>query len=87
MDLSTKLRFSPGCRLHPSQPILLVPEGMLELTGPSRDILSRLDGQKTIATLIDELLGEYAGAPREEVERDVLELLVRIRQRGLIRSE
>jgi pyrroloquinoline quinone biosynthesis protein D len=81
------LRLSPGCRLHPTEPVLLIPEGTLQLSGPARDILFRLDGQRTIANVIDDLLAEYSGAEREAVERDVLDLLGRIQERGLIRSE
>jgi pyrroloquinoline quinone biosynthesis protein D len=87
MNLSAKLRLSPGCRLHPTEPVLLIPEGTLQLSGPARDILFRLDGQRTIANVIDDLLAEYSGAEREAVERDVLDLLGRIQERGLIRSE
>ena len=78
-------RLAPGCRLHPTEAVLLIPEGALQLTGPSRDILFRLDGRKTVETIIDELLLQYPAAERAEVGADVIELLTRLQQRGVVR--
>jgi pyrroloquinoline quinone biosynthesis protein D len=85
MDLNSTPRLAPGCRLHPSEPVLLVPEGTLNLAGPARDILARLDGKQNVAMIIDELLTQYSGAPKEEMTADVLRLLNRMEQRGVVR--
>ncbi len=74
-------RLAAGCRLHATEPILLIPEGTLKLSGPSRDILSLLDGRRSVAELIVLLQEQYA----EVVEQDVLDLLDRMAQRGVIR--
>jgi pyrroloquinoline quinone biosynthesis protein D len=86
MDLKSSPKIAPGCRLHPSEPVLLIPEGTLNLTGPARDILALLDGRQTVAGIIDTLLEQYSGAPRDEMTRDVLALLNRMQQRGVVRS-
>lgn len=78
-------RLAGGCRLHATDPVLLIPEGALQLTGPSRDILARLDGRRTVAAIVEELLEQYPGAERAVVEADVVELLDRLRQRGVVR--
>lgn len=87
MDAASILRLAPGCRLHLAEPVLLIPEGTMQLSGPARDILSRLDGRRSVASIIDDLLAEYEGAERAEVERDVLDLLGRMQERGLIRNQ
>jgi len=83
MDVNDAPRLAAGCRLHATEPVLLVPEGALKLVGPAREILARLDGQKTVAAIVEELKSEYPEAPGAELEHDLLE---RMRQRGVVRS-
>ncbi len=85
MDLTSTPRLAPGCRLHPTQDVLLVPEGTLNLTGPTRDILARLDGQQSVTAIIADLLREYTDADANEVQGDVLRLLERMEERGIVR--
>ena len=85
MDIHSVPGLAPGCRLHPTQDVLLVPEGTLNLSGPSRDILARLDGKKTVTAVVDDLLQGYSGADEAEMRKDVLELLERLEQRGVVR--
>jgi pyrroloquinoline quinone biosynthesis protein D len=75
-----------GCRLHPTQDVLLMPEGTLELNGPSRDVLARVDGIRDVAAIVQELLQEYDGAQEAEVRTDVLALLQDLKQRGVLRE-
>jgi len=75
-----------GCRLHPTQDVLLMPEGTLELNGPSRDVLTRVDGNRDVAAIVQELLQEYEGAQESEVRTDVLALLQDLKQRGVLRE-
>jgi pyrroloquinoline quinone biosynthesis protein D len=86
MDLQSIPRLAPGCRLHPSEPVLLVPEGTLNLAGPARDILVRVDGKVSVAAIVEQLLAEYSGAPKDEMTQDVLNLLNRMEQRGVVRA-
>jgi pyrroloquinoline quinone biosynthesis protein D len=85
MDLTSTPRLAPGCRLHPTQDVLLVPEGTLNLTGPSREILTRLDGQQSVTAIVADLMREYADADADEVQGDVLKLLERMQERGIVR--
>jgi len=86
MDLQSIPRLAPGCRLHPSEPVLLVPEGTLNLAGPARDILGHVDGKLSVAAIVERLLAEYSGAPKDEMTQDVVDLLNRMEQRGVVRS-
>jgi pyrroloquinoline quinone biosynthesis protein D len=86
MDLNSNPRLAPGCRLHPSEPVLLVPEGTLNLAGPARDILAQIDGRRSVSTIVETLLQQYSGAPREEMTQDVLNLLKRMEQRGVVKT-
>ena len=86
MDMESIPALAPGCRLHPTQDVLLVPEGTLQLAGPSRDVLARIDGKHTVAIIVDELLLEYEGADAAEVRADVLQLLSSLEQRGVVRA-
>jgi pyrroloquinoline quinone biosynthesis protein D len=85
MDLNATPRLAPGCRLHPTEAVLLVPEGTLNLRGPARDILSHLDGKQNVAAIVDELLKLYSGVESSDMQRDVLNLLERMEQRGVVR--
>jgi pyrroloquinoline quinone biosynthesis protein D len=86
MDSNSIPKLSPGCRLHPTEPMLLVPEGTLNLAGPARDVLAHVDGKLSVEAIVDKLLVEYVGAPKEEMAEDVLNLLNRMEQRGVVRS-
>ncbi len=85
MDMDSTPKLAPGCRLHPTEPTLLVPEGTLNLAGPARDILAQLDGKQNVAAIVDQLLQQYSGAPKDEMTQDVLNLLNRMEQRGVVR--
>jgi pyrroloquinoline quinone biosynthesis protein D len=75
-----------GRRLHPTQDVLLMPEGTLELNGPSRDVLTRVDGNRDVAAIVQELLQEYEGAEEAEIRTDVLALLQDLKDRGVLRE-
>lgn len=85
MDLNATPRLAPGCRLHPTEAVLLIPEGTLNLRGPARDILSHLDGRQSIAAIVDELLKQYSSVDSDDMRQDVLSLLERLEQRGVVR--
>jgi pyrroloquinoline quinone biosynthesis protein D len=85
MELNATPRLAPGCRLHPTQDVLLVPEGALSLQGTAREILAQLDGKQTVSGVVDELRKQYPGANGDELQQDVLGLLERMSQRGVVR--
>ncbi len=86
MELSSIPRLAPGCRLHPTEDVLLIPEGTLNLTGPTREILALLDGQKTVEQVVADLLRQYPDAPADVIQKDILDLLSRLQQRGVVRA-
>jgi pyrroloquinoline quinone biosynthesis protein D len=86
MDLNAIPRLAPGCRLHPTEAVLLIPEGALNLQGPAREILSHLDGKRTVAAIAEDLIQQYPGANGDEIRQDVLTLLERMVQRGVVRA-
>ena len=85
MDLRATPRLAPGCRLHPTEAVMLIPEGTLKLQGPARDILAQLDGKQSVAAIVDELVKQYEGVDRDDIQQDVLSLLERMEQRGVVR--
>ena len=86
MDMNSIPMVVRGCRLHPTQDVLLMPEGTLELNGPSRDVLARVDGNRDVAGIVQELLQEYEGAEEAEIRTDVLALLQDLKNRGVLRE-
>ena len=86
MDMNSIPMVVRGCRLHPTQDVLLMPESTLELNGPSRDVLTRVDGNRDVAAIVKELLEEYEGAHEAEVRTDVLALLQDLQQRGVLKE-
>ncbi len=87
MDLNSIPKLAPGCRLHASEPILLVPEGTLNLAGPAHDVLAQVDGKRSVTEIVDQLLQEYSGAPREKMLEDTLGLLNRMEERGVVKTQ
>jgi pyrroloquinoline quinone biosynthesis protein D len=85
MDLNATPRLAPGCRLHATEAVMLIPEGTLKLQGPARDILAHLDGKLSVAAIVEELAKQYEGVDRDDIQRDVLSLLERMEQRGVVR--
>lgn len=84
--MSSVPRLAAGCRLHPTEDVLLVPEGTLNLSGPAREIVARVDGKRTVGAIVDDLLLLFEGASVDQVGQDVLQMLNRMQQRGVIRA-
>jgi coenzyme PQQ biosynthesis protein PqqD len=77
-----RLRFDRKSGRH----MLLYPEGGLLLSPTATSILGLCDGETCAAAIVDRLAAEYAGEPREAVERDVIEFLERMARSGLVRD-
>ena len=74
-DLNSRPILAAGCRLNDAkqQPrVLLMPERALRLLGPSLEIVTRCDGQRTVREIIGELQKIYAKAEPQRVESDIL---------------
>jgi pyrroloquinoline quinone biosynthesis protein D len=74
IDPNSKPQLAPGVRLgeNQGQKVLLMPERALRLNGPSLEIVSRCDGEHTVAQLVTELQKLYAKAAPHKVEQDIL---------------
>jgi len=74
-------RLAPGVRLHFDKTrnawILLGPERVIEMEGPSHEILKRCDGTHSATQIVDELTALY-NADRATIEGDVLALLAEL---------
>ncbi len=73
VDLNSRPRLAAGCRMgeNDNQRVLLMPERALRLNGPSLEIVSRCDGQHTVAQIIAELQQIYSKAEPHKVEQDI----------------
>ena len=63
--------------------VLLYPEGMVKLNTSAGEIMHRLDGQKTVQSVIDELEAQF---DTTGLTADVLDFLVIARQQGWVRT-
>ena len=80
-------RLARGCRLSedPAQGwVLLIPEGVLRLSGPGPRILERCDGSRTFADIVRELGGEFAESDAARVESETAAFLERLVARRII---
>ncbi len=73
-ELTSRPRLAAGCRMgeNSNQRMLLMPERALRLNGPSLEIVSRCNGQHTVAQIIAELQQIYSKAEPHKVEQDIL---------------
>lgn len=62
--------------------VLLYPEGMVKLSRSAAEILSRCDGNRTVAAIISDLQAAFPGA---DLEADVRRFLETAHEQGWIR--
>lgn len=64
-----RLQFEPaqGCR------VLLYPEGMVKLNDSAGEILALVDGERSVADLVENLSDRFPDVPG--IEQDILEFL------------
>jgi coenzyme PQQ biosynthesis protein PqqD len=78
LDLEARPRLAPGVRLKYDEAracwVVLAPERVLMPDETALEVLQRLDGQKTVDALVNELVTAY-DADRGEILADVTELL------------
>ena len=80
-------RLARGCRLSedPGQGwVLLIPEGVLRLSGPGPRILQRCDGSRTFRDIVHELGQEFAAADAARVEAETAAFLDRLVERRIV---
>jgi pyrroloquinoline quinone biosynthesis protein D len=74
VDPNSRPRLAAGARLgeNNNQRVLLMPERVLRLNGPSLEIVQRCDGNHTVQQIVSELQQIYSKAKPEKVEQDIL---------------
>ena len=80
-------RLARGCRLAEDRehgPVLLIPEGVLRLSGPGPEILRRCDGSRNFAQIVGELAGQFGSASTDRIEAETAAFLERLRDRRII---
>ena len=80
-------RLAPGCRLgnaEGQENLLLIPEGALRLKGPARGIVELCDGERALRQIIEELTRRYPSDDATRIETEVIALLGRLRDRGVL---
>jgi pyrroloquinoline quinone biosynthesis protein D len=64
--------------------VLLIPEGVLRLSGPGPRILQRCDGARTFADIVRELGAEFAESDAARVEAETSAFLERLVARRIV---
>jgi coenzyme PQQ biosynthesis protein PqqD len=87
IDLQARPALAPSARLQTDrltgEPVLLYPEGILELNATSHAIVERCDGQTTVEEICAGLAEAYE-VEAAELREDVLECLRDLRRHQLI---
>jgi pyrroloquinoline quinone biosynthesis protein D len=66
--------------------MLLFPEAALMLNETASEIVKLCDGERTVEQIVDALAQKFAGTDRQLIAEEVIELLTRIRTRGLLET-
>ena len=69
-----------------SRYMLLYPERGLVLNPTAADVVQLCTGEHTVGAIVQQLAQKYAPEPVENVEREIVALLTRLANRGLIQS-
>ncbi len=92
MTISTgaRPRLAPKARLRfdrrTTRYLLLYPERGLALNATAGDVLRLCTGERTVGSIVEQLVEKYATRAREDVERDVLTFLRTMADRGLVQG-
>jgi pyrroloquinoline quinone biosynthesis protein D len=87
MTAAAMPRLARGCRLSEDRSqgwVLLIPEGVLRLSGPGPRILQRCDGSRSFADIVRELEDEFAAPDAALVEAETGAFLDRLVARRIV---
>ncbi len=80
-------RLARGARLREDAArgrwVVMAPERMFVPDGTALEVLRLMDGSRSIAAIVDDLITRYE-APREEIAADVIGLVQDLAGRGLV---
>jgi len=66
--------------------MLVFPEAALLLNETAAEILKLCDGERTVEEIVDTLAHQFVGTDRTLMAEEVMDLLTRIRTRGLLET-
>ncbi len=78
-----RLKWDPTRECH----VLLYPEGVLVLNPEAAEVLSLVDGARSLDAIADALHEAHPEAPREVLVEDARELLDRLVARGFVKVD
>ena len=67
--------------------LLLYPERGLELNPTAADIVRLCTGEHTVGEIVERLSDKYPTQPRAAIEREMLDFLAVLAERGLVRYD
>ncbi len=67
--------------------MLLYPERGMVLNPTAAEIVKRCTGELTVTEIVAQLAAQYAAQSRDAIEREVVQFLDAMTDRGLVRSE
>jgi pyrroloquinoline quinone biosynthesis protein D len=88
MNRQARPRFGKGVKLrHDSDgsAMLLIPEGALVLNRPAAVALELVDGERTLAQIVDAVVDEFEVMP-DRAREDLDDLFERLAERGFLRE-
>ena len=87
MNLQSVPRLGRGCRLSQDEVqgwILLIPEGVLQLSGPGPEILQRCDGVSTLGQIVEDLERAFPGVEAGRIATETAEFLEKLAERRIV---
>jgi pyrroloquinoline quinone biosynthesis protein D len=87
MNLQSVPRLGRGCRLADDKEqgwILLIPEGVLRLSGPGPHILQRCDGVRTVSQIVEELESVFPGTEAGLIAVETTAFLEKLMERRVV---
>ncbi|MDE1176102.1 MAG: pyrroloquinoline quinone biosynthesis peptide chaperone PqqD [Edaphobacter sp.] len=86
-DLQQVPQLARGCRVQArseEEIVLLVPEGLLRLKGAGAEILALVDGQRTIAQIVETLQAQYPPEAHTQIATEASSFLASLHQRSVL---
>jgi pyrroloquinoline quinone biosynthesis protein D len=80
-------RLAIGCRVRavsPGEAMLLVPEGALRLKGAASEIVSLIDGQRSVSAITELLQQQHSAADSSQIAAEVKQFLDKLHARSVL---
>jgi pyrroloquinoline quinone biosynthesis protein D len=87
MNQQSVPRLGRGCRLVEDDVqgwVLLIPEGVLRLSGPGPHILQRCDGVRTVDQIVQDLESAFPGAEAGLIAAETTAFLEKLMERRVV---